>query len=46
LPPIARKLINPAHDLIGEPVSTSPDHALAGDTARCIQPQYSPKSTD
>ena len=44
--PIAQKLINLAHDLIGEPVSTSPDHALAGNTARCTPPEYSAKSTD
>jgi hypothetical protein len=46
LRPIAQKLINLAHDLIGEPISTSPDHALAGNPARCTQPEYSAKSTD
>jgi hypothetical protein len=43
---IARKLIDLAHNLIGEPVSTSPDHALAGNIARCIPPRYRRKSTD
>jgi hypothetical protein len=30
LRPIARQLVKVAHDLIGEPVPTSPDHAHPG----------------
>jgi hypothetical protein len=43
---IARKLVNPARDLVGEPVSTSPDHAPAGNTTCGISSKYRRNSTD